>query len=65
MDSNPTPRTLVADSYENSITSKKQNNVDNLNIQVSRNILLLIREKTPKESITWSSDYKKPFSKKS
>ncbi|ALI36873.1 hypothetical protein NMY3_02683 [Candidatus Nitrosocosmicus oleophilus] len=52
MDSNPTPRALVADSYENSITSKKQNNVDNLNIQVSRNILLLIREKTPKESIT-------------
>ncbi len=30
MDSNPTPRDLVMDSYEHFINSKSQNKVDNL-----------------------------------
>jgi hypothetical protein len=66
VDSNPTPRALVADSYEHFINQKRQNNIDNLqNLVQPDHTLSESKEKALEESINSICKYQEPYIKKS
>ena len=66
MDSNPTPRALVVDSYEHFINQKHQKNIDNLQTANQINYDPSIsKKKELEETITSICKYQKPFIKKS
>lgn len=66
MDSNPTPRALIVDSYEYFINLKKQNKIDNLQKpDRSQYSSSNSREKMIKELISSICKYQKPYIRKS